>query len=182
MKKILVNILPDFISTSSTLVTLDYDGTNGFYACAIPDAKSKELIMDVAFELGSKQEDLESKLHTTVISSRAALTSLPRNLPRRFEGICKSVIVIDGNAGKKILACSIDCPVIENMHKVFIGYGASHQYEDFECHITLLVVDADTWKVEEEKIRENIDRVNRQLEERRIVVSYTDLKLCNQKD
>lgn len=175
-----------FVSLSAhagTLVLDKYDGKNGCYVCVLPNDECKEELAKIAQQIGNENYDeIKEKVHTTVVYSTAALKEIPKYIEPSFEGVCVKVESMVGHDGDTYIYAAIDCPALVNLHKTFLRNGAKHSFDDYVCHVTLDKHKADEWEAKKAEVEALIAQVNQQLEERRLVITYDEIRIANLKD
>lgn len=99
-------------------------------------AAIREFCQDNGIEI--KTPDFEQRLHVTLIYSRKEFKMLPNTPVVHTAKIVGFELFSNSSGVKNVLVAKLECPSVTARHKhIRENYGATHDYVDFNPHITL---------------------------------------------
>ena len=143
--------------SSPTIEMLPFTGGNGAYVSVIPTKATAALLSSLAEALGVKPDP--SKFHITVLYSKDATpNSVETDPAKKYDAQLNEVEIFRGSDDKKYLTAKLQSDALQKRHKVWIGRGAKHSYDDLMLHVTLWT-DID----ETPQLTNRISSINRRL-------------------
>lgn len=107
----------------------------GTYVGARLDAASTEMIVKLQKALGIKNPLSSDKFHVTVLYSRNKIDVTP--LDYVFQALPIEMESWQGEDGKHACVLKLNCPELSQRHNILIHQGGTHDYPDYQVHLTL---------------------------------------------
>lgn len=120
--------------SSPEWVPLEYTGNNGCYSAAMPNERSKEILVLLGKMLGYEIDP--GTLHCTLVYSKKPLTKVPEKI-KKFEAKCIEVKHWKGHDNKTYIVANLESEDLNNANKRLTELGAEHSFDDYTPHVTL---------------------------------------------
>lgn len=127
------------LETARTTIPLS-EQNSGVYLSVVPDDSSRSKIVEIAKRIGYPLTDSEiSSIHVTVIYSkhRPDLSTVNLDHEAEFYAVLTGVEWWPGHDNAGYLVLRIESPQLRALHREWLSYGCTSDYENYTIHMTL---------------------------------------------
>jgi len=111
------------------------ESNEGTYVGAKFDAQSVEQLVKLQKALGVKNPLPSSDFHVTVLYSRNKIDISTKDYS--FQALPIEVTSWESDTGEYACVLKLVCPELNARHEEFISQGGTHDFDDYQIHVTL---------------------------------------------